>query len=411
MTEEFTVPQNLNNKTGIHWVGNAVWAQTGYGTQAKLLLPRFVKLGYGVTMTAYYGLQGHVLNFNGLNIFPCGYHPYGMDVCAANANISGAKILMTCIDLWVCEPQMFQGPHWVPWYPIDSGTVSTLIKTKIASAFDMISMSKFGQKMVEELGYKPRYAPCSFDPEVFKPMDRIAALNDVNQHIQFKIPKDVFVVSMVQMNKGNPSRKAFYEQFKAFKTLHNKHSDTALYCHSITSQAGEQAGINLIEMCKYIGLEPGKDVLFPDPLSILNGYPDIYLNAVYNASDVLSAVTMGEGFGIPIIEAQGAGCPVIVGDWTSMSELHCSGWKVDKSEASEFWTVLGAIQYLPKWEAIADRLESAYQMRGNQDYRDRAHDGAKAWEVDRVVEKYWKPALEEINARIQEYPVYTEPVK
>lgn len=179
MTEEL---QNLN-KSAIHWVGNAVWAQTGYGGQAKLLLPRLAKLGYAPSMTAYYGLQGHMLKINDMNVFPNGYHPYGMDVCAGNAQLMNAKILMTCIDAWVCEPQMFLNVHWVPWFPIDSDTVSSLISSKLPKAFDMIAMSKFAQKKVEELGFKSKYAPCSVDTNIFKPIDKLTAIAEVNEHI------------------------------------------------------------------------------------------------------------------------------------------------------------------------------------------------------------------------------------
>jgi glycosyltransferase involved in cell wall biosynthesis len=123
---------------------------------------------------------------------------------------------------------------------------------------------------------------------------------------------------------------------------------------------------------------------------------------IYSALDVHCGVTMGEGFGIPIIEAQACGTPVIVGDWTSMPELVFSGWKVDKSDAEPIFTNLNAYQFLPHPGAIADKLEMAYQMRGNQDYRKRARDGAVKYEADKIVEKYWKPALAKIEAKSQE---------
>jgi glycosyltransferase involved in cell wall biosynthesis len=247
------------------------------------------------------------------------------------------------------------------------------------------------------------------DTNIFTPKDREASRVEVGQQITAPLPKDAFTVSLVAMNKGNPSRKAFYEQFRAFKALHDKHPDTILYAHTIASEAGQQGGVNLVEMCEHLGLKLSVDVILPNPLAIVNGYQDTFLSSVYNASDVLLSVTMGEGFGIPIVEAQAAGCPVIIGDWTSMSELKFSGWSVDKSEASEFWTPLNAIQYLPKWEAIADRLEQAYQMRGDQDLRKLAREGALAYDADKVIENYWTPILAEIDAKVKERPTFTVP--
>jgi hypothetical protein len=56
--------------------------------------------------------------------------------------------------------------------------------------------------------------------------------------------------------------------------------------------------------------------------------------------------------------------------------------------------------YTPKAEAIYEKLEAAYQMRGNLDYRKRARDGALPYDVHKVTEKYWKPTLDAIAARI-----------
>ncbi len=397
-----------DGKMGIHAVSNAVWSMTGYGGQMKLLLPRLKALGYEVSLTAYYGLAGHTLQINDMTVFPVGYHPYGMDVAAGNTKISGADVCITNVDLWVCEPAMLKDTIWIPWFPIDSGTVNPLIRAKLPAAFERLCMSKHGQKLVEELGHKCRYVPCAVDTKVFTPSPRDAALKEMNAHIPQHIAEDKFLVSMVAMNKGAPSRKAFFQQLRAFKAFHDTHPDTAIYLHTIKSEGGEQGGVNLVEVCKFLGLEIGKDVFFPDALTIINGYPDVFLNAVYNASDVFLSVTMGEGFGIPILEAQAAGCPVIVGDWTAMTEMCFSGWKVKKDEALEVWTMLGAIQYDPMWQAITNRLERAYQMRGNQDYRKRAREGAMKFDADKVVEKYWKPALEEIGLRILDRPTFTE---
>jgi len=83
-----------------------------------------------------------------------------------------------------------------------------------------------------------------------------------------------------------------------------------------------------------------------------------------------------------------------------MSELCLSGWKVSKKDAVPFWTPLASYQFIPKVGAIAEQLEAAYRMKGNQDYRDRARDGALRYDADKVTEKYWKPVLAEIEADV-----------
>ena len=110
---------------------------------------------------------------------------------------------------------------------------------------------------------------------------------------------------------------------------------------------------------------------------------------------------MGEGFGIPTVEAQACGCPVIVGDWTASGELCFSGWKIPKSESVPMWTALGTYQYHVKPEAVADRLEQAFTVRGNQEYRNRARKGAMQYDADKVTQKYWKPYLEKLEAELK----------
>jgi glycosyltransferase involved in cell wall biosynthesis len=411
MDEITQEPQNLNKRMGIHLVSNAPWAQTGYGAQAKLVLPRWKALGFDVSMTAYYGLQGHTLNMNGVNLFPVGHHPYGMDVAAANTKMAGADIIITSVDAWVCEPQNFQGLPWCPHFPVDSGSLSPLIRMKMPSMYQGIVPSMFAKNLLKDEGYEVDYVPYCVDTKVFFPGDRAKALDEVNQHILPIIPKDVFLVAMVAMNKGQPSRKALCQNLQAFKELHSKHSDTAMYLHCTKAENGQNQGVDLVAYCKFIGLEIGKDVFFADELTIINGYPDVFLNAVYNAADVLTSVTMGEGFGVPIVEAQASGCPVIVGDWTAMPELLFSGWKVSKEESQEWWTTLGAIQYSPDWQAIYERMELAYRKRGNKVYRQRATEGAQIYDADAVAQNYWKPVLESIEARLKEKPAFTEPPK
>ena len=49
-------------------------------------------------------------------------------------------------------------------------------------------------------------------------------------------------------------------------------------------------------------------------------------------------------------------------------------------------------------------MEQAYKMRGNKDYRKRARKSVLAYDVDKIVEKYWKPVLAEIEEKLKEVP-------
>jgi glycosyltransferase involved in cell wall biosynthesis len=259
--------------------------------------------------------------------------------------------------------------------------------------------------MAEAAGLASFYVPHGIDTNIFRPIDR----NEARKRLGW--PADKFIVGMVSANKGNPPRKSFFEQITAFAALHKLHPDTMLYLHTDDGKHGGEC-VDLVKYCEVMGLkvgyltsagvDPDVEVLFAEQYTYLMGMPDVYLVDVYNSFDVLMNVSMGEGFGIPIVEAQACGCPVIVGDWTSMSELCFGGWKIPKTEARQVWhNFFEAWQWSASPEAITERLITAYDFRDNQDYRNRARKGALQYDADKVTEKYWKPVLESMAEMVK----------
>jgi glycosyltransferase involved in cell wall biosynthesis len=382
----------------LNWFSNAPWAATGYGNQTKLFTPRIKELGHTVSISAFYGLMGGVLNINGIPIYPCAKQPYGQDVIGAHAVNAGAEAIITLMDVWVVQTENITLP-WFPWFPIDHEPIPANIAQSLSRATKGITMSHFGQKMAEQAGFETYYVPHGCDTKALKPMDQTEARK------RLSIPEDAFVVGMVAANKGFPPRKAFFQQIAAFAALKKKHSDAILYIHTDDGTRGGGESVNLVDYCVVMGLVPGKDVFFCDQYINVIGFDDEYMKTIYNAMDVKMLVSLGEGFGIPILEAQACGTPVIVGDWTAMPELCFSGWKIDKSETEPVWNpFFKSFQWQAHTEAVAERLFMAYEVKGNQKYRSRARDGALAYDADKVTEKYWKPVLEDIEHKLHKIP-------
>jgi glycosyltransferase involved in cell wall biosynthesis len=386
----------------LSWFSNAPWAATGYGNQTRVFAPRIRDLGHEVSISAFYGLSGAPIYFDRMRVYPLGRHPYGQDVITAHAVHAGAEAIISLLDAWVCQPQNI-GLPWFPWFPIDHEPIPNKVLEVVRHATKGITMSKFGQRMAEQAGLDTYYIPHGIDTNAFTTVNRQEA------RTRLGLSQDAFIVGMVAANKGNPPRKAFFEQIAAFAALKQKHSDALLYLHTDDGTRGGET-VDLIQACTRFGLKPGSDVLFVDQyIYNLGGLPDAYMRDAYNAMDVMMLASLGEGFGIPLVEAQACGCPVITGDWTAMGELVFGGWKISKTEAQpEYHDYFDAFQWRVNSGAVAERLLAAYEMRGVDSLRERARDGAQAYDADRVTEKYWKPVLADIEKTVRErvdYPL------
>jgi len=345
------------------------------------------------------------MNWNGVQVFGSAHHPYCMDIMHGHSKNFNADAMLTMMDLQVFEPDKLLGTKWIAWTPIDHHNAPPYILHNARQADHVISMSKHGSALLTAAGIENDYIPCGYDPNVFKPLD--------NARKESGLPEDKFIVGMVAMNKGAPSRKAFHANIAAFAALKAKHPDCVMYIHTADGLRGDMQE-NLVEYCAALGLSFGytfggdnsdKDIIFANQYGITLGYEPEMMAKLYNSFDVLTAVTRGEGFGIPILEAQACGTPVIVGDWTSMSELCFSGWKVPQDQAEPIFTPLMAWQFQPSVVAIAEKMDEAYKMRGNADYKKRAIKGAKPYEADKLFAEKWLPMLARIEGKLKEKPV------
>jgi len=119
---------------------------------------------------------------------------------------------------------------------------------------------------------------------------------------------------------------------------------------------------------------------------------------VYNASDVLLNPAKSEGFGLPILEAQMCGCPIIATDFSTTDELLFAGWKIKQQPV---WTIGGhSFRAMVMIDSVVDCLNAAYDERGNELLRKQARNGAKVYDSDHVANKYWLPALREIEEMV-----------
>jgi glycosyltransferase involved in cell wall biosynthesis len=228
------------------------------------------------------------------------------------------------------------------------------------------------------------YVPHAVDTSVFAPHTDRAAVREA-----MGVPDDAFVVGMVAANTGNtPPRKSFPQVFKAFAELHRKHPDSILFLH--TEVTGRNMGLDMLRLAEACGI-PSEAVGSSDQLLMRLGFIEPERMALlYATMDVLANPAMGEGFGVPIVEAQACGVPVIVSDHSAMPELCGAGWKVGGDPA---WNESQASWFIsPSVGEVTDALLAAYDEAAG--LRLQAEAFAQDYDADSVLHRYWVPVLD-----------------
>jgi len=393
------------------WHSVAPWAPTGYGQQTSLFAPRIRDLGHDVALSCYYGLQGSTMEWQGIRCLPSYSAAYGVDTLVPHAvehfggGDSGASLndmasrglVITLGDVWTLDVPLIDMLSVASWVPVDHLEVPDIVKRWFQfSGAIPVAMSKFGMSALEAAGgLNALYVPHGVDTHIFKPGDQAEAREATG------VPLDAFIVGIVANNIGRDgNRKAFAEQITAFAQLHERHPDAFLMLHTDIDAPG---GMNLRRFLERT--LPADAFAFTDQYAYRRGITKDVIAQIFRSMDVLTNCSYGEGFGVPIIEAQACGRPVIVTDATAMPELVGAGWTV---EYERMWhDSQGGWAAVPRIGAIADAYELAYDKATDQLLREEAWAFAQSYDADRVTDEYWRPALARLEAAMKNRAAHT----
>jgi len=366
---------------------------SGYGKQTALFVPRLRDQGHDMAMAANYGIAGCTTFWDGMPVFAAQRNWGNHSISTFGRHFKVDWVIALC-DAWVMKPDEWADDlRMAIWAPVDEwppppAVLNTLKHEKVQP----IAMSRFGENWLKKAELDPLYVPHGVDTDVFYPYpeEERRAAREV-----LEMPEDAFVVGMVGANRGwshHAPRKSFPQAFDAFSEFARRHKDVYLYCHTEAQPGG--AGIDLVLLARALGIPDERLAFPPDVAWQLHVMDDRFVAGVMNACDVLLNPSMSEGFGIPIIEAQACGVPVIASDHSSMPELTASGWLVS---GDKWWDGSQmAFAHMPSVASILERLEEAYESRGDPAQATAALELAQTYEADRVAELYWKPALEQL---------------
>jgi glycosyltransferase involved in cell wall biosynthesis len=359
----------MNPRLRLLYSSNIIGCPSGYGIQGLSLLPRLAELpefgGEPGSMAgranighhAWYGLHGLTMNYQGFQIYPGFDDPYGNDVIGTHTQHFGANIVVTLIDVWVLHQtaEKVAPALWLPWLPIDHDPIPQRFLDALKGAYLPLTYAKWGHEMLTAAGVENHYIPHGIETSIYR-VDE-----DREQVRKFKRwltgDETCFLCVMVAANKGFPDRKWFQGQLECFRDFRkaNPEANAKLYIHSLPTAV--HGGLDFELLVKQLGIEG--HVIFPHPYLYRLGYPQQHLALVYNAADVLLAAAMSEGFGIPIVEAQACGTPVITTNFSAMPELLRWGHLVEVGDM--VLTGMHSYQALPSKRSMLDKMQRLYE--------------------------------------------------
>jgi FkbM family methyltransferase len=367
-----------------------------------LWVPRIAALGHEVVISAPFSYSGAPLSWRQFQVLPGGLEPQSIsELLAGHYGFAQADIMISLCDGWVIEPDRVRGMNLAQWNPVDCTPLSNLDDVRLrASGATVIAMSRFGERQLIAADYQPAYVPHGVDTAVYAPPSDRDALRK-----RMDVDPDMFIIGILAANKDQ-TRKAFPEQMAAFAEFHARHPNSMLAIHSAVEQP---TGHRLKSIGAMLGINDC--VMTPDPYAYAAGlHTPRMLADWYGALDLLSNASYAEGFGIPIIEAQACGTPVVVTDASSMTELCGSGWKV-KGERywagghEAWWTrpsIAGILRaYEQAWQAREDGRMPALRAKARQ--------FALRYDADEILNRYWKPVLLQLEDNLTRPDVVTSP--
>jgi len=287
-----------------------------------------------------------------------------------------ADLFVTLQDIFMFEPGPFAclSAVWMPLHfiPVEHPTVLALsdfdIQLPISGWGSMLlyplqSQGESTWRHIQVLGH-------GRDIQVFRP------IKDDEERLRIREkwnwPQDAFVCLLIASNSEESGRKAFDAQLQAFAEYAKINPKAWLHIHSEVVRA-----YDLGRLLETFGLFSsryswtdlndarfrthrdaiivGENVSITPSMSLLN-ISEKEIAAVYRSVDVLLAATCSEGCGVPILEAQLCGTPVITTRATAMWEETHFGISVKplqwiaRMDFNSGW-------YLPNSKGICKALE------------------------------------------------------
>lgn len=210
----------------------------------------------------------------------------------------------------------------VSYWPIDSYLKPNWVEQAIGLPNYTVAYTHYGKREIEKannqltkpLDFDIKVIYHGVDTDTFKPIDEERKKEFRRRFFKGRVKPGTFLLTCVARNQ---MRKDIPRVMMIFKEFQRRRPDSFLYIHAKETDVHG----SLREYANYFNLEYGKDWSVPARFDENVGFPIESLNMIYNVSDAHILATLGEGWGLPLVEAMATRTINLAPNITSIPEI------------------------------------------------------------------------------------------
>jgi glycosyltransferase involved in cell wall biosynthesis len=309
----------------ILWMSDSPDSPSGFGTVTRFVCEGLARRGHLISILGWQA-HGEPSSWGNCTLYPIRHNGFGADVLLNYLRRIQPNILICLADVWwltfIADPVIasFMRTACIPWalyYPIDGDMGDGCLPAgwvQVLKTVDLpIAMSRYGYDVTLANGVTPAYIAHGVETAVFQPsMDKPAAKRALGYDGAFVVLSDA----------RNQPRKMLPRTLDIFRLFAAGKPDVLLHLHcdpNDPAACSPEYHYNLRADIACLGLE--EKVRITRNMSLPIGLPIEQLAAIYQAADVHLLSSLGEGFGLPTLQAASTGVVPLASDYTASREL------------------------------------------------------------------------------------------
>lgn len=400
----------------ITFISNVPWGSSGYSTETARVTQRMKAAGHDVNIIANFGLHDTKMEWNGINVYPGNqFDQTQVSVIDGYVKELDPDIVITLWDVHGIPGELGLKCRWVPWLPIDRHPLPQRIGDALKTAYHILPWCEQAKGVIAEGGFTNQtIIPLSVDTKVFRPLVGHEVIRggkktgEIATKKAFKeglgATEDNFVIGMVAINQD--TRKNIHRVINAVGMVRDEIPEIRLHLHCPAFRPG---GLNLNELVVRAKIEGV--TTFTEAHQYFRGLSLYEMASMYNAMDVLMLPSSGEGFGLPLVEANACGVPTVYGNNTAMPEvaygvgINPVSWEI-YPEPTNTGLPDATYRAVISDEQVAQAIRYLYSIWKNDkdewaEQCEAARKSAMRFDADYVYETYWEPTLAKLEEQIK----------